>query len=115
MSSNNDSQNRRRASELLSDLAAIIDAESTYGSEGLGERVASRIAIEWGGQPLYLPMDKVRRDGRIFAQFNGANYHELARTYRLSENTVRRIIAAERARRRHRQMLLPGVRNRAED
>lgn len=109
MSSNNDSQNRRRASELLSDLAAIVDAESIGGNAGLGERVATRIALEWGGQSLYLPMDRVRRDGCIFAQFNGVNYHELARAYKLSENTVRQIISAERNRRRHKQMVLPGV------
>jgi Mor family transcriptional regulator len=94
----------RQATELLSDLADIIDDECRQGGpEGLGERVAVRIAFEWGGQRLYIPFDRMRRDEYIFSKFDGANYGALARQFRMSENNVRQIVIRERERRRFAQ------------
>ena len=96
------------ASELLSGLAAIVDDEARLGVRGLGERVATRMAVEWGGQKIYFTMDRARRDKRIYELFDGRNYNRLARLFHVSENTVRKSIARERARKRNVQLsLLP--------
>lgn len=98
-----------RSSELLDALAAIVDDERRSGTDRLGERVATRVAHEWGGQRLYMPQDRVRRNREIYALFTGNNHNDLARSFRLSENTVRRIIAKERERRRPKPLLLFAV------
>ena len=95
-----------KGSELLSGLAALVDDECRKGPEGLGERVAKRVAFEWGGQKLYIPFDRARRAQMIYAYFDGSNYGRLALKYGRAEDTIRRIINQERARRRMRQYSL---------
>lgn len=61
------------------------------------------IADEWGGQSFYIPLNladrRSDRDAKIRAEFNGANFMELARKYNLSDSYVRRIIKRGQARR----------------
>ena len=72
-------------------------------------RVTTRIALEFGGEQIYLPKDKARRDARIFDEYTGDNVLELRARYKLSESTLYQVIRAERSRRRLRQGVLPGV------
>lgn len=94
------------APAFLDALAAIVDSERQKGVDRLGERVATRIAYEWGGAKLYIKKDLVRRNRDVYERFNGRNHNELALLFRLSENTVRIIIAKERERRRPKPLLL---------
>lgn len=109
MVSNNASVNAQKASELLSWLAAVVDEERRRNAEALGECIATRVAMEWAGQNIYFPIDRPRRNREIYAQFNGQNYHELARKFHLSERQARAIVSAEQERRRIRQNVLPGL------
>lgn len=99
----------KRGSELLSFVAACVEDEKRHGLQSLGERVATRLAFEWGGQQLYIPFDKIRRNAQIFEMFTGNNTQELAQHFHMSDSAVRRVINDERARRRQKQMFLPGV------
>lgn len=103
------SVNAEKGSELLSDLAAIVDDEAKRGITALGERIATRIAMEWCGQSVYIPIDRPRRNREIWAEFNGRNYHALARKFRLSERQVRDIVSAEKTRRQRKRCMLPGM------
>ena len=53
-----------------------------------------------GGENLYLPkiesIEKAGRDREIRARFDGGNYKQLARLFRLSERQIRKIINGER-------------------
>ena len=98
-----------RGSELLNQIEAIINDELKYGADGLGKRVATQIAFQCGGSKVYFPFDKARRDARIYDDFTGDNIQELRTKYHLSEQTVYQIIREERARRKHKQSVLPGV------
>ncbi|MDR1945683.1 MAG: hypothetical protein LBQ51_00730 [Desulfovibrio sp.] len=92
---------RTKGAELLNSLAAIVDDELRRGgTEELGERVAYRVAREWGGQKLYMPMDKDRRARMMYRLFNGRNYQQLVREFGRSDTTVRRIVEKERDRQR---------------
>jgi Mor family transcriptional regulator len=93
-------------SELLSHLAAIVDDEARRGTARLGERTVTRLAYEWGGQKLYIPIDRVRRDRKLYELFNGRNYAELARMFHISEPHARRIVNKERGKLRHGQLVL---------
>ena len=95
-----------RSSELLNALVAIVDDERLKGADQLGERVATRVAWEWGGQKLYISQDRVRRNRDIYDLFRGDNHSELARRFRLSEETIRRIVVKEQQRRRPKQLRL---------
>lgn len=99
----------RRGSELLSFIAACVEDEKRRGGQSLGERVATRLAFEWGGQQLYIPFDKIRRNAQIFELFTGNNTQELAQQFHMSDSAIRRIINEERIRRRQQQLTLPGV------
>ena len=78
-----------KVAELLSDLAAKVGEEvHASGAVGraqaknIGNRVAKRMAREWGGQQLYFPhgvlWDIDERDMEIFERFDGSNQDELA-------------------------------------
>jgi Mor family transcriptional regulator len=96
-----------KASDLLSYLAAIVDDELQKGQQRLGERTATRVAYELGGQQFYIPFDRVRRARSIYTMFcAGDSYSDIARHFHMSENSVRRIVAQERQRRRQRQFTL---------
>jgi Mor family transcriptional regulator len=94
------------ARELLSMTAAIIEEEARRGLQGLGGRVTTRMCLELGGQKIYFPKNPPGRDPLIYSLFDGRNYNALARRFHLTENSIRRIIKLERARRRHTQLTL---------
>lgn len=98
-----------RAAEILETIAAIVDQEAGKGVQGLGRRVTDIIADTFGGQQVYFPFDKRRRNSRIYAAFKGDNVHELAARYRLSTKQIYEIVNKERMHRRQRQASLPGV------
>lgn len=98
-----------RAAEILETIAAIVDQEAGKGVQGLGRRVTDIIADTFGGQQVYFPFDRRRRNARIYAAFKGDNVHELAARYRLSTKQIYEIVNKERMRRRQRQASLPGV------
>ena len=92
-----------RVAELLSDLAAKVGEEvHASGAVGraqaknIGNRVAKRMAREWGGQQLYFPhgvlWDIDERDVEIFDKFDGSNQDELAAQYGMSIQWIYRII-----------------------
>lgn len=108
-----------RGCELLKDVEATVLAtvereliiRGVKGLSGLPENlgrvVSSRLAEEWGGQLVYIPMNIGRRNARIYDAFTGDNVHELAKKFRLSVQRVYKIIADERAQRRMPQLSLP--------
>ena len=96
-----------RGMELLDMIAAIVDEEAVQGLAHLGQRVASRIAVTCGGQRVYFPFDRARRNARIYNEYTGANIPHLAARYHLSEPTVNQIIRDERAKRRVKQHAWP--------
>lgn len=49
----------------------------------LGRVVVNQLGEEWGGQHVYVPMDKQRPDG-IYEMFTGNNHHDLARRFKMS-------------------------------
>lgn len=104
-----------RGSGLLNQIEAIIEEELANGTATLARRVTTRIALEFGGEQIYLPKDKARRDARIFDEYTGDNVLELRARYKLSESTLYQVIRAERSRRRLRQGVLPGVLLQEED
>lgn len=98
-----------RAAEILEMVTSIIDQEAAKGTKGLGKRVADIVADQFGGQQVYFPFDRKRRDARIYADFSGDNIHALATSYRLSTKQIYEILDKERAKRRQKQSLLPGL------
>ena len=98
-----------RGKEILNTVTSIIDQEAAKGMPGLGKRVADIIADQFGGQQIYLPFDRERRDARIFAEYRGDNIHSIASKYRVSTNQIYKIVRREVAKRRQKQTLLPGV------
>ncbi len=102
---------RRIEAELLVDLAAKV-AEQVMASmqvdakraQDIGDAVSSRVARDWGGQNVYIPMDhaaqRAERNAQIVERHTGDNVSQLAAEYRLSEQAIYRIIAAERDRRK---------------
>lgn len=58
--------------------------------------VCESICVEFGGTqpyiPRILPHKLSERDQKIFREFRGDNYHQLARKYDLSEIQIRKIV-----------------------
>lgn len=98
-----------RGSELLNQIEAMIEEELRHGTDQLGRRVTTRMALDFGGSSVYFPCDKSRRDAQIFRDFTGDNIPELRAKYKLNESTIYQILRQERARRRQQQVFLPGV------
>lgn len=65
-------------------------------TEIVGLKAALMIAEQFGGTGVYFPkMDSAIRDARdrlIRKSFNGGNYKDLARMFRLSESWIREIV-----------------------
>ena len=110
-----------RYAELLDDVAAKVanmarcahppmEAEA---ARAFGRRVADMLAEDWGGSSVYIPKNLAsrfrRRDAELFRAFTGHNIEELARKYGLTRQRVYAILKAERARRAHAQLSLPGL------
>ncbi len=76
------------ASEAAEHLTALADIA--------GLNIVKQIVQAFGGESIYIPkpesITRRRRDHRIYERFNGRNYRELAREYRLSLRQVRNII-----------------------
>lgn len=98
-----------RGSELLNQIETMIEDELRHGTDQLGRRVTTRMALDFGGSSVYFPCDKWRRDAQIFKDFTGDNIPELRAKYKLNESTIYQILRQERARRRQQQVFLPGV------
>ncbi|MCL1807964.1 MAG: hypothetical protein FWG31_09725 [Oscillospiraceae bacterium] len=53
-----------------------------------------------GGPPIYIPrlaeVEREQRDESIHKEFTGRNYKELAKKYRLTEMSIKRILKKER-------------------
>lgn len=75
--------------ELRSDIARKIASDLTF-----------QIEEEYAGQQVYVRTRSIRRKERIFSEFTGKNYKELAKKYHLTERSVRIIIENERKKRR---------------
>lgn len=110
---------RHIAAELLKDLAdqasdlvrQMIKVPPRK-AEDFGKELAFRIAENWGGQNLYIPMDmagrRSERNEQIYKHFNGTNQAELALEHKLSVQMVYRIVKAMRAERAMKQHSLFG-------
>lgn len=96
----------RPAAQLLQYLAVKIaaDAESKLGidarkAEDFGYRIAADVALDWGGQSMYIPMDAAssiaNRNAEIYKKFNGQNEYDLAAEYGTSVRHINRIIKQE--------------------
>lgn len=112
----------QRGCDLLKDVEETVEATAAQEMrirgllerkelasipKDLGRVVADRLAEEWGGQSVYIPMDNARRNARLYNEFTGDNVHDLAKKYRLSLSAVYRIVADERSKRRTPQLTLP--------
>jgi Mor family transcriptional regulator len=98
---------RNRAPELLADVAEFISltlselvSMEPSKAQHVGKEVAGRLGAYWGGQNLYFPkglsVKLGERDRQIYADFTGANHHELARKYDITLPWVYQIVKAAR-------------------
>ncbi|SNS06294.1 Mor transcription activator family protein [Humidesulfovibrio mexicanus] len=89
--------------ELLRDFADKLAKQvqdelgiSAAKAKAFAEDAAGRLADDWGGQTVYLPMDMIgrrsTRNKQIYREFNGDNQSELALKYGLSRQCIYRII-----------------------
>ena len=94
--------------ELLNHLAdSVCSIAMEFGidrcvSEQIGHEVAVKMATDFGGQNVYIPIGLTfklhQRDLEIFNQFNGNNHNELARINKICVQRIYKIIKAVRAR-----------------
>lgn len=82
-------------------LPADVPEEYQDIVETIGIDAFVQLALLCGGQNLYIPKrESLEREGRdrdIRARFNGGNYRDLARQYRLSERQIRKIVSGHRS------------------
>ena len=75
---------------------SILPKEHQELAEFLGIEVFYKLCEYYGGTRLYIPkqesISRHLRDAEIKKLFNGSNYKELARQYKLTENYIRKII-----------------------
>lgn len=88
-----------RSDSVLEHIEMLVRSELERGTKDLERRVTTRIALDLGGQNVYFPFDRARRNEKIYNDFTGNNVSELAQLYRVSVQTIYAIIKAERARR----------------
>jgi Mor family transcriptional regulator len=69
----------------------------------LGRGLREYISLTYGGAQVYIGQPTDLRSARIYQEFDGGNYAELALKYRLSERHVRNIVNQELSARRLRQ------------
>lgn len=102
----------RDLSDKLSALAQQMLGAKRAQAEDFAEEVAWRVAADWGGQIVYIPMDLIARlsgrNAQIYKEFTGDNASELASKYGLSVQQIYRIIKRERAKRMPKQHSLFG-------
>lgn len=110
------SETRQVGAELLVDVAGKVTALAIeHGLDKelgqlLGAAVAGKLADDWGGQVIYIPMDlhakNKERNAAIFREFTGDNVADLAAKYDLCVQAIYRIVKAERLLRRGNQHTL---------
>lgn len=75
---------------------SMLPEEYKETAEVIGVESFLKLCAHCGGSNLYIPkMDRVTRhirDAKIQKEFDGGNYKELARKYKLSENHIRKIV-----------------------
>ncbi len=92
-----------RRNELLADAAAqAADVALEFGlssdqAEHVGAAVADRLALNWGGQNLCFPKDAAfklsQREREILAAHrNGAPVVQLAKSYQMTEQGLRKLL-----------------------
>ena len=72
----------------------------------VAKKLCDFLALSFGGQQIYIRQPSEQRAERIYAEFTGENYAELALKYKISERQARNIIAAAQAARSLRQKSL---------
>jgi Mor family transcriptional regulator len=94
---------RDHVADVLTNKVELPDGVA----KGIAQDVAVRIADNWGGQVLYIPMDLATkmntRNAEIMDAFTGDNINGLVKQFRLSRQTIYRILKAERERRAPKQ------------
>ena len=95
-----------RYPDILAELARLVYARavrhlSAGEAAALALEIAEGIRHHCGGSALYIPqgleLERRVRNDAIWQTFNGRNYAELARRFRLSVATIYSILARERA------------------
>ena len=81
---------------MLTEIAGQ-DAEK---ADQIGQEIAQRMAVHWGGQHIYFPMGLSfklsQRYRQIYSEFNGTNHSDLARKFRMSLPWIYKIVKAGR-------------------
>lgn len=94
-------------SDKLADSAHELLGIEKDKAEIFAQAAALRVARDWGGQLIYVPMDLVgrliSRNEMLYREFSGMNAYDLAKKYQLSVQQVYRIIKAMRAERTQKQ------------
>lgn len=79
---------------LASLTRKIVANDNEY--DALADDIVLSIAEAFGGLQIYLPKkDQIlitERNQKIYSEFNGTNYDELALKYNMAEYSIRRII-----------------------
>lgn len=91
-----------RRNELLTDVhthtSKILEEHGIDPAlaDQIGCAISDHLADHWGGQIITIPKDfhyrLAKRDLEIYEQFTGHNYHELARTWKMSERGIYKVI-----------------------
>lgn len=83
----------------INKLASITQLRSEQQkeiAEIIGIEAYRKLVEHYGGSSIYInkfdTITRPERDMEIRKKFNGANYHELAKEYGLSETGIRKII-----------------------
>ncbi len=89
--------------EIALEIEKITSLEQLTGeqkelAETIGLEAYKKLVANYAGCPLYINkperITKQIRDAEICRKFNGSNYRQLAKEYRLSVSAVRKIILA---------------------
>lgn len=98
---------RHLGRELLQDLADKLAAQAQHmlgiseaKAKHFAQEAAGRVADDWGGQNVYIPMDLVgrlsERNFQMYREFTGNNQSDLATKYGLSVQCVYRILKVQK-------------------
>lgn len=105
--SENMGQMAERRHQLLLDMIDVSSAHLTDhvpedAAKLIAESLADRLADYWGGQLINFPKDYrwklSQREQKIYSEFNGVNYAELASKYGMCERGLRKLLARVRDR-----------------
>lgn len=82
------------------ELESLPDGTARRIAEVAGIRALCSLSKEFGGTLIYVPKMETYmaaiRDKRLALEFNGANLHEMARKYGLSQASIYRIVQEQR-------------------